>query len=239
MYVFRKFQAVQYHFHNVLRYLKEEEENVVFRKEDRVLVKKVIDETGTTKLPANHYVYELSAFLEAMKSAIDFLATVVSLHLKGKQFDKISSLMKLVEKGRIIPIFDQIKSHFNWLSEIREYRHHLVHRLIINISQEYKTLKMSDSLKTYKRPIVVPEKSPKYLPDTRMSRYYDIGSSKKFGQIEIKTKFGNKSVRTHFEYLPIRGYIPIKEFMEKQLGKFKHFFKDTINILAALEFKQL
>ncbi len=169
MYVFRKYQAVQYHFQNVLRYLKEEKDKIVFMKEDRVLIKKVINVTGTTKLPANHYVYELSAFLEAMKSAIDFLATVVSLHLKGKQFDKISSLMKLVEKGRIIPLFDQIKSHFNWLSEIREYRHHLVHRLIINISQEYKTLKMSDSLKTYKRPIVVPEKSPKYLPDTRMS----------------------------------------------------------------------
>ena len=98
---------------------------------------------------------------------------------------------------------------------------------------------MSDSLKTYKRPIVVPEKSPKYLPDTRMSRMYNRGSSKKFGQIEIKTKFGNKSVRTHFEYLPIRGYISVKEFMEKQLGKFRRFFKDTINILTALDFKQL
>ena len=98
---------------------------------------------------------------------------------------------------------------------------------------------MSDSLKTYKRPIVVPEKSPKYLPNTRMSRMHDTSSSKKFGQIEFKTKFGNKSVRTHFEYLPIRGYLPIKEFMEKQLGKFKHFFKDTINILTALDFKQL
>ena len=239
MYVFRKYQAVQYHFQNVIRYLKEEEDDIVFVKGNGVVIKKNVDVIDTIKLPANHYVYELSAFLEAMKSAIDFLATVVSLHLTGKQFDKISSLMKLVEKGRIIPLFDQIKSHFNWLSEIKEYRHHLVHRLIINISQEYKTLKMSDSLKTYKRPIVVPEKSPKYLPDTRMSRMYDTDSSKQFVQIETKTKFSNESVRTHFEYLPIRGYIPINKFMEKQLGKFRHFFKDTINILTALDFKQL
>ncbi len=208
-------------------------------KGDGEVIKKAINITGTTKLPANHYVYELSAFLEAMKSAIDFLATVVSLHLKGKEFDKISSLMKLVEKGRVISIFDQIKLHFNWLSKIREYRHHLVHRMMINISNEYKTLKMSDSFKTYKRPIVVPVKSPKYLPDTRMSRIHDKGSSKKFGQMEIKIKFGNKSVRTHFEYLTSKGYIPIKEFMEKQLGKFRHFFKDIINILTALYFKQL
>lgn len=239
MYVFRKYQAVQYHFQNVLRYLKEEEDNVVFMKEDTVIVNKKINVTGTIELSANHYVYELSAFLEAMKSAIDFLATVVSLQLKGKKFDKISSLMKLVEKGRIIPIFDQIKSHFNWLSEIREYRHHLVHRLMINISQKYKTLKISDSLKTYKRPIVVPEKSPKFFPDTRISRMHIMDSSKKFGQMEIKTRFGNKSVRTHFEYLPIRGYIPIKEFMGKQLGKFSHFFKNIIDILTVLDFKEL
>ncbi len=239
MYVFRKYQAVQYHFQNVLRYLKEDDDDVVFIEGDRVVIKKNIDVIDIIKLPANHYVYELSAFLEAMKSAIDFLATVVSLHLKGKQFDKISSLMKLVEKGRIITIFDQIKIHFDWLSEIREYRHHLVHRLIINISQEYKTLKMSDSLKTYKSPIVVPEKSPKYLLDTRISRMYDTDSSRQFVQIETKTKFSNKSVRTHFEYLPIEGYIPITKFMERQLGKFRHFFKDTINILTALDFKQL
>ena len=239
MYVFRKYQAVQYHFQNVIRYLKEEEDDVVFVKGDGVVIKKNVDVIDTIKLPANHFVYELSAFLEAMKSAIDFLATVVSLHLKGKQFDNISSLMKLVEKGRIIPIFDQIKIHFDWLSEIREYRHHLVHRLIINISQEYKTLKMSEALKTYKRPIVVPEKSPKYLPDTRMSRMYNTDSSKQFIQIETTTRFGKESVRTHFEYLPIRGYIPIYKFMEKQLVKFRHFFKDTINILTALDFKQL
>ncbi len=238
MYVFRKYQAVQYHFQNVLRYLKEGEDNVVFRKDDKVIVNKKTNLTSTIELPANHYVYELSAFLEAMKSAIDFLATVVSLQLKGKKFDKISSLMKLVEKGSVMPIFDQIKSHFNWILEIREYRHHLVHRLMINISQEYKTLKISDSLKTYNRPIVVPEKSPKYFPDTRRSRMHVMGSSEMFGQMEIKTKFGNESVRTHFEYLPIIGYIPIKEFMGKQLDKFSQFFKNIINILTVLDFKE-
>ena len=239
MYVFRKYQAVQYHFQNVLRYLKEEEDGILFVKEDGALSKKSINVKGTIEVTANHYVYELSAFLEAMKSSVDFLATVVSLHLKGKKFDKISKLIKLVEKGSTLPKFDQIKSHFNWLSEMRDYRHHLVHRLMINISKEYKTLKIFDSFKTYKRPIVVPEKSPKYLPDTRLSRTHDLGSSKKFGQIEINTNFGNSSRRTHFEYLPTRGYIPIEEFMKKQLNKFKHFFKNIINILTVLEFKEL
>ncbi len=239
MFVFRKYQSFQYHFQNVLRYLKEEEDNIIFRKDDGVIVKNPINVHGTIKLPANHYVYELSAFLEAMKSAIDFLATVVSLHLKGIKFDKISSLMKLVEKGRFLTIFDQIEPHFNWITKIREYRHHLVHRLIISISKEYKTLKVFDSSKTYKRPIVVPEKSPRYFPDTRLSRNHNRNSGERFGQLEIKTKFGNKSVITHFEYLPIMGYIPIEKFMVNQLGKFQHFFKDTINILSALDFKEL
>lgn len=239
MFVFRKYQSFQYHFQNVVRYIKEEEDNIVFRKDDGVIIKNPINRIGTIRTPANHYVYELSAYLEAMKSAIDFLATVVSLHLKGIQFDKISSLMKLVEKGRFLTIFDQIKPHFDWISKIREYRHHLVHRLMINISKEYKTLKVSDSLKTYKRPIVVPEKSPKYFPDTRLSRNYNRNSGEKFGQMEIKIKFGNKSVRTHFEYLPIMGYIPIEKFMVEQLWKFRRFFKDTINVLTALEFKSL
>ena len=98
---------------------------------------------------------------------------------------------------------------------------------------------MFDSVKTYKRPIIVPEKSPKYLPDTRRSRTHDIGSTNKFVQIEIKTEFGNESVRTHFEYLPIIGQIPIEDFMEKQLDKFRQFFKDIIEILTDLEFKQV
>lgn len=239
MFSFRKYQAAQYHFQNVIKYLKEEEDNIVFMKEDRELIKKSIIISGTIELPANHYVYELSAFLEAMKSSIDFLATVASLHLKGKQFDKISSLMKMVRKNRIDPIFNQIKNHFDWLSYLREYRHHLVHRSIINISKEYKTLKIYDSLKTYTRPIIIHEKSLKYIPDTRRSRMLDMGSSHKFAKLEIKTQLGNESVTTHFEYLPIIGYIPIEKFMEKQLNKFKLFFNDFINVLTSLEFKQV
>lgn len=239
MYSYRKYQAAQYHFQNVIKYLKEEEDNIVSMKEDRKLVKKAINVSGTVELTANHYVYELSAFLEAMKSAIDFLATVASLHSKGKQFDKISSLIKMVRKGRINRIFYQIESYFDWLSFIGEYRHHLVHRLIMNISKRYKTVKIYDSLKTFSRPIIIPEKPIKYIPDTRRSRMQDMGSNHEFAKLEIKTQFGNESVTTHFEYLPIIEYIPIEKFMEKQLNKFKLFFNDFINILTILEFKQV
>jgi hypothetical protein len=83
MYVFRKYKAAQYHLHNVTRHLKEEGDKNIFKKEDRVRLKKALKVTGTIEVTANHYVYELSAFLEAMKSTIDFLATVVSVHLKG------------------------------------------------------------------------------------------------------------------------------------------------------------
>ena len=223
MFAFRKYQAAQYHFKNVLKFLKEDD---------------VFKVSGTVELTANNYVYELSAFLEAIKSAIDFLATVTSSHFKGMSFDKISSLIKFVKKRRINPIFNQIAVHFNWLSYIREYRHHLVHRLLMNISKEYMTLKIGDSLKTFSRPIIVPEESPKYFPDTRRSRFHNIGSSDKFGSIEIRAQFENESVTTHVEYLAMEGYIPIDEFMENQLNKFGLFFKDMIDILTTLDFKQ-
>ncbi len=100
-------------------------------------------------------------------------------------------------------------------------------------------MKIYDSLKTYSRPIIIPEKSLKYIPDTRRSRMHDMGSSHKFAKLEIKAQLGNEPVTTHFEYLPIIGYIPIEKFMEKQLNKFKLFFNDFINVLTSLEFKQV
>ncbi|KKM04200.1 hypothetical protein LCGC14_1766630 [marine sediment metagenome] len=90
-----------------------------------------------------------------------------------------------------------------------------------------------------RRPIVVPKKAPRISPDTRRSRFHNIGSSDKFGNIKITTQFENESLTTHFEYLAMGGYIPIDEFMETQLNKFGLFFKDMIDVLTTLDFKQL
>ncbi len=245
MFFFRKFQAAEYHYKNVLNFLEEDKHaSTTFGNfegsEDLISneTKLPLKSSLTIEKPANHYVYELSAFLEALKSTIDFLATVAGFHIKGVQLDSISTLMNMVKKGRTGLIFDQIKTHYEWLSYIRDYRHHLVHRLILYMSSVYKKIDVFNQSKTYLKPITVPKKPPKNILDTRENRLLGDGFSYERSRIEIKTKYGEKSIRTHFEYLPDIGYIPIKDFMENQLKSFRLFFKDIIDILTTLEFKQ-
>lgn len=246
MYVFRKYQATKYHFENIIKFL--EKDDKITRTMDKFNgIEEVVSKTTvqfvesrlTIEKPANHYVYELSAFLETLKSSIDFLAAVIVKHMKGVQTDKISTLMKMVDSGKTGPIFDQVKTHYNWLQNIGEYRHHLVHRLILRMARVYKKVDIFDQTKTFLQPIVIPKFPPKFVPDTRRSRLLGNQTGYKMPYIEIKSQFDDKSIRTYFEYLPYKGYVPIKEFTENHLNSFKIFFKDIIDILTKLEFKQI
>ncbi len=110
MYSFRKYQAARYHHANIRRYLEKDDAD---HEEDFKRLVKIVDGKDEkldrcyprsalmkTRQSADHYVYELSAFLEALKSAVDFLASVCAFHLSGICLDSMNTLMKLVSKGQ-------------------------------------------------------------------------------------------------------------------------------------------
>lgn len=247
MYSFRKFQAAKYHFNNVIAFLNKDfkQEKGVSTKADVVSNNfkgkgvKIIRTEKTTEGSAPHYVYELSAFLEALKSAIDFSAAACKIHLKGIDVDSITPLIRLVKKGRTGPIINQVKKHLSWLENIRSYRHHLVHRNVFLISIFSKSLSVGDKEFKTHRPIVIPKKPPKYVPDTRKNRLMGDSLGIEIHQIESSTTINGKITDYRTDYLISENYILLEDFMKKNLCSFKEFFAGIIKDLTSVNFNEI
>jgi hypothetical protein len=239
MYSFRKYRAAIYHYSNVKNFIKTNED--VAQK----LLSRGTKEDKTSKvaisMTADQYTYELSAFLEALKSSVDFLAVACCLHLPGIKSDSISPLMKIAKNGvKQGPIFNEIRQNLEWLEGLRSYRHHLVHYRIMSTSCGYEKRVINGIPKIIVHPVCIPESPPPYVPDTRIRRAmeksscFDYSSSK----ICVKTENGTeKIIDCAFKYYPQAGYIAIEEFMELQINSFEKFFTEIIDALSNLDFK--
>ena len=246
MYSFHKFQATKYHYNNVLKFLTRS-----FKSEKGASLKAELLDSNlktkgwtantitTTKISSNYYVYELSAFLEALKSAIDFLAAACEIHLKGIKLDSITPLIRLVSKGKTGPIIDQVKKHLVWLENIRSYRHHLVHRKLFTISSVTKSIFKGDKESLIHAPIVIPKKPPRYTPDTRKNRLLRNSFGLEVPYIESTITIDDKIIDYNLEYLITEDYILIEEFMKNNLYSFNEFFVDIINDLTNLNFNEV
>ncbi len=245
MYSFRKFQAAQYHYNNVLNFLRN------FKNKKGVNIKAellknyhepkgyTIRSTTTTEISSNHYVYELSACLEAILSAIDFLASACKVHLKGIKLDSVTSLIRLVRKGKCGPILNKVKKHLIWLENIRSYRHHLVHRILFTLSSVRKSQHIGDIESNVILPVVVPRMPPKYFPDTRRSRIIKDFPGLKIPYIETTITIDNTIIDYELEYPTTDDYISIEEFMKENLNSFKKYFADVIKELTTLNFHEI
>ncbi|MFX1297713.1 MAG: hypothetical protein ACFFD2_23050, partial [Promethearchaeota archaeon] len=231
MYSFRKFQAAEYHYSNVLNFLIRD-----FKSEKVASIKAelldsnhkskgwIVSAKTTTEISSNYYVYELSAFLEALKSSIDFLAAACEIHLKGINLDSISSLIRLVLKGKTGPILNQVKKHLVWLEYVRSYRHHLVHRKLFTISSITKSIYNGTKESKIHSPIVIPKKPPNYTPDTRKNRLLRNNIGLEIPYIESTVTIDDKIIDYNLEYQITEDYISIEEFMKNNLFSFNEFF---------------
>ena len=189
---------------------------------------------------ADHYAYELSAFLEALKSSIDFLAVACSPHLTGINPNGIRTLIRLVKKGETGAIFNEVKRNLEWLERLRSYRHHVVHRRILSTSSGYEKRVTGDIANTVIYPVIIPESPPPYVPDTRMRRAmeetFSLDSS--WSEVRVKTADGKERIISHsFAYHPPAGFVAIDDFMESHLNSFENFFTEIVHALSGLDFK--
>lgn len=243
MYAFRKYRAACYHLARVNQLL---EENLIKPDDSDLLDKKQLSENAKVKISvirtADHFIYELAAFFEALKSSLDFIASASSLYFKGINVNNsIRTFIKCADKNCMNNSFiNVIKKYLVWLKQVRDYRHHLVHRMVITVSDGYEIHKWGDITKIINYPVIVPETTPSYFPDTRRSRmindnniYFD---QKRFeGTVEYPdgTK---KIIDFSVEYKPSKGYKEISEFMTLHLHKFEHFFRDILTELKSMNF---
>jgi len=178
MFAFRKLQAGRYHRDNVERLLASEqaafEEAVERHGPEPAAEKGGIMSRRTTSVrlqrSADAFAFELSAFLAAIKTGLDFLATVGAMHLPGITADSIATLMKQANKGGGGPILAEVSAAMPWLTSVRDYRHHLLHRLVLLPTAGWAVTSRDGAVAAAAILVIVPEKTPAYVPDTRRAR---------------------------------------------------------------------
>ena len=184
------------------------------------------------KWDASKLEFEFSAFVAAIKTSLDFLATAVMWHLKGMDGDSISDLIKLAGRGWSGPLFDEVKTATDWLLHIRGYRDHLLHRLLINLTSGFHLSAHGDRVARTVFPVLVPSETPKYVPDTRGSRMMSLAldvdnlpnSIVSESTAWIEYPDGRVETRSHTRYVePAAGYRPIQEQMQLELDKHAEF----------------
>lgn len=228
----QKYKAAVYHYRNVIALLETDEERMktVFSNQDDGKISK-LSFYGNE----NCYAYELSAFLEALKSAVDFIAIACSQHLPNIQLDSVGTLIRIVKRSsKTGPIFDEIRRNLEWLERLRSYRHHIVHRRTISTSIGYEMRIIAGVCKTCMHPVIIPEFVPSNVLDTRKTRLMEESS---FDISEIKS-YDNKGkvIDYSFKYRPPKGFVLIQDFMKSNLESFEIFFKEIIDRLTSLNF---
>jgi len=244
MYAFRKHQAASYHFENVKHMLDIEYSDTM---SNDILGKDTTPKSAMAKVSvrksADKFIYELAAFFETAKSSVDFLSNACCIYLKGIKTDSIRTFIRCVDKNsENTPIFNIVKRHLSWLHQMREYRHHLVHRMVITTSTGQEIHKLGNIVKHINHPVVVPNSTPSYYPDTRRLRMMEdepTGLNHSYSGGKIKYPDGTEEViEFSMEYKPAKGYAEISEFMKSHLDTLEDFFFDIINEMKSFNFKK-
>jgi hypothetical protein len=240
MFAFRKLQAARYHCERVATLVamqhQELRELLAGAEPDNA---KITSVTLRSSQSANEFAFELSAFFAAIRSAIDFLANVCARHLDGVEATSIKTLLRLA-KGKTGPILDVIVEDTEWILRVRDYRDHLVHRLVIPTTSGGEMHWKYGNMVTTPYPIVVPAETPKHIADTRRARVLDDPEAR-FVVSTSETLFTSSNPRRHFgeqtvEIEPAPGYIRIEALMGRELAACERFFMRIIDTLIKLNF---
>lgn len=239
----RKFTAAAYHYANVQRFLSED------KAEAQVLASNISDAFRSGQLPggtirrisatatraAEHYTFELSAFLGALKSSVDMLAEAASLCIPGLSTHfSVTPLIRSARQQPHHPVAEVVAKHANWIADLRSYRDHLVHRLILTLHSGSTAVGIDARTTGTGHPVVLPERPPRYLPDTRATRARaalgpdgPIGLALGEGSATIRRADGTEEVLfIDVSALPAPGYSTIEAFMDRHLHSFASYIAE-------------
>lgn len=247
MFAVRRRAAAKYHLDSVTALLKKEAPSLdamakeLANKHGGDL--KVVGYSAASLRSAQEFVHELSAFLAALRSGVDFIARIAMRSLPGINGDSISSLIKAVQKGRYSgPLLDEVKQHLDWLFDLKEYRDEIVHRMVIAAPVSGWHISHKGKTSTQVLPVVVPRHTPKkFLPDTRLARMLDrelphgLSLHERHGTVTYPD--GTVEVLDHsVRYLAADGFVAIETFMFEHLASYDNFVGAMLEALTALNF---
>ncbi len=245
MFAVRKRQAAKYHMDNMVESLA----RVAARAKEQAAASKkkklgpAAKFTMSATRPSNDCAHELVAFLAALRSGLDFLTMAASRSLPGTTAHSIHTLMKMAGKGQSAPVLAVVAKHLAWLTQLKDYRDEVVHRLVVQ--QPVTGWKVSHNGKssTAILPVVVPKSIPKLILDTRRSRMMDaelpLGLDMYESTGAVTYADGTEKIFEHtIRYSPADGYMPIDKFMRDHLKAYDAFLNDVFVVLAKPKFQQ-
>lgn len=236
---FYRYNAAKYHLTNVEKLKKKE-----IQKSEKFREINKIKGVELKYFGANQsFSYEISSFLAAIRSSIDFLVVPSSFHIKGLHLDSVSVLIKSLrnnEQRKTQPIYNVINRHLDWIKFLKEYRDRLVHKSVISINVGYEISTDMPEITHY--PITVPLFPPKLQVDTRRSRaHHNIEHEldSMFSKLTITKDGETTDLEVKKEFFPSFERIEITEFMNQQLAQFETFFVEMVNEYESTGFKKI
>jgi hypothetical protein len=241
----RKRAAALYHFQRVLQLLEEEREyhkRIMDQPEFPFLDHPGViscEFSGTYQRTALEFGHELCACLAALKAGLDFLACLMRYHLQGMQTDSISPVIKLAKKQNSSSVCKVVAKWMDWLEALREYRDHMVHRLVVVTETGHVFRSNRTSTAASEVPVIVPEMTPRFALDTRRLRALESSDEVREGLIvkrgRTSIRRGNCKTRISqltLEVRPAPGYVRIEDFMGRHIARFDLFIEDLVAALA-------
>ncbi|TIX93467.1 hypothetical protein [Rhizobium sp. P44RR-XXIV] len=243
MFSVRKREAAAYHLVNVRRHLAND-----LKASQRAALKHAPNTkpskgafSVSLSISKGEYVHELGAFLGALRSGLDFASVFASRSISGVSAHSITTLVKMVDEGKVAPMLEVVKAHRDWILALRAYRDETVHRLVVASPASGWRVSHDGLTSTVSLPIVVPKSIPERVSDTRRSRSMDADvplGLNEFRKHAVAT-FPDGTIQAldhSVTYSPANGYIAIDEFMRRHLESYDAFLNDIFGTLSTLDF---
>ena len=148
--------------------------------------------------------------------------------------------MSYKEKSKILNF---ISCNANWIKIIRNYRHPIVHRLVLPIKSGYEVHQLNGKTKKILYPVLIPKTTPKFIPDTRKSRMMDneadgLNNTTYTTETSRVIKDGIEEILNfNINIEPDNEYIRIEDFMRNHRNRCEAYFVEFIKILEQLNFE--
>ncbi len=134
---------------------------------------RVTETVSSRRVDLTEFACELSAFMSALRSSVDFLAEVPLRLMRQK--GTASALLVLADGNRSSPLLDAFRPHAAWLREFRSYRDQHVHRVFARVRGGAHVVVREGVTRGGALPIVVPRSAPGRELDTREIRAMEGG----------------------------------------------------------------
>lgn len=189
--LFYKIEAAEYHENRVKSIAQSMRDEIKdLKNENNQKHKSNIPYEMTIEVEKKEILFEVDTFFMTSRSALDFIASILSRYIKGKQTDKIRDIIKYLNNSK--NDFEMktiiLNMWHEWGQNLIEYRDYLVHygslktpkaiatKINSNIGNRFDENEVSMGLQINKEEYIVfplPIKPNKRLRITRMNNWYE------------------------------------------------------------------